>query len=717
MYLSLLRQIFRFSICSKSFISKGFAFSFLFLAAHSLIAQQDKVDSLKILFSKTPNDLAQGDSTSLKTAFRISLSFAASSSEYFELKELIETQNSRLGKDIYFSFRYNLLYALVRKKEFPMAIAEGKFLIQELEKENSTYCNLAKLSSLALLRIPYRNSDQIYEGIDFFLKKAHYYEGINDSDMATISYYSLRALFLTIGLSEKALYYSDKSAQYLNGEKVIVPPVLLGSTLERLSIGIIGLINRRALSGVIYSENNQPEVGLNLLHQAIELSEAYKDSIYMHDRPFIFMEMLHCRIKLGLDSLDYYLQKSIEATVETIYDPEYYERILHYNSLYFHHLGQYDSAVYYGEKAVIMFDSLNMNINSFTGVLNHRHVLAKSLIAQGKYDRAIEELTIENEILERNRLRKYILMNYGLLAEAYKASGKLNEAYLILDKYIQLSREIIEDENKNRTISFEIEQQIARSEKALLNQKMEARKKQTGLYISYLVILMLGGFATLFYRNYVLKKKDARIISAERDRSEALLLNILPTDIAQELKEKGYSEARLYNHVTVLFTDFVNFTGISEKLNPKELVDEIHRNFTEFDRIIEKHGLEKIKTIGDAYMAVCGLPLEMEDHALRVLSAAKEICDFMKNESDIFQIRIGVHSGPVVAGIVGVKKFQFDIWGDTVNMAARMEQNSTAGKVNVSGATYEIAKGGFEFIHRGKIDTKGKGQIEMYYLV
>jgi class 3 adenylate cyclase len=228
---------------------------------------------------------------------------------------------------------------------------------------------------------------------------------------------------------------------------------------------------------------------------------------------------------------------------------------------------------------------------------------------------------------------------------------------------------------------------------------------------------MLGGFATLFLRNYLLKKKDARIISAEKERSEALLLNILPSDVAQELKEKGYAEARLYNHVTVLFTDFINFTGISEKLGPKELVDEIHRNFTEFDRIIEKHGLEKIKTIGDAYMAVCGLPNEIEDHAERVLRAAKEICTFMKSESEVFEIRIGVHSGPVVAGIVGVKKFQFDIWGDTVNMAARMEQNSKAGKVNVSGATYHLAQGSFEFIYRGKIDTKGKGELDMYFLV
>lgn len=706
----------RLNYCSLSWRSAAF-FLFLICSTTSLLGQNERLDSLKSLLKSTPEDLAAGDSSSLKAAFRISLNFATNSSDYFLLKELIENQRLKLGKDIYYSFRYNFVYGLVRAKEFSMAIAEGKFLVNELEKQNTFYTRTAKLSLLAMIRIPYRNSEQIYEGIDFLLNKALYYESINDSDMATISYYSLRALYLTLGLYEKALYYSDKSAQYIDKKKVIQPPVLLGSALERMSIGIIGMINRKALAGAINSENERPEIGLPLLQQAILLSEPYKDSIYMHDRPFLFMEILNCRIKLGLDSLEYFLQKSIEVTRESQYEPEYEERIYHYKSIYFHHHEQYDSAVYYGLKAVQMFDSLKLNINSFTGVLNHRHVLAKAYIAQGKYQMAIDELLKENEILERNTLRKYMLMNYALLAECYKALGKLNEANNILERYIELNKEIISDESENRSISFDIEQQIANNEKELLNQRYEARRKQTRLYISYLIIIMLGGFATLFLRNYLLKKKDARIISAEKERSEALLLNILPTDVAQELKEKGSSEARLYNHVTVLFTDFVNFTGISEKLNPKELVDEIHRNFTEFDRIIEKHGLEKIKTIGDAYMAVCGLPNEMEDHAQKVLSAAKEICEFMKAESEVFEIRIGVHSGPVVAGIVGVKKFQYDIWGDTVNLAARMEQNSKAGKVNVSGATYELAQGSFEFIYRGKIDTKGKGEMDMYFLV
>lgn len=205
-------------------------------------------------------------------------------------------------------------------------------------------------------------------------------------------------------------------------------------------------------------------------------------------------------------------------------------------------------------------------------------------------------------------------------------------------------------------------------------------------------------------------------LTIEKQKSDDLLLNILPEEIATELKRNGQSAARQYNNVTVLFTDFVNFTGISEQMSPTELVAEIHQNFTAFDAIGEKHGLEKIKTIGDAYLAVCGLPNETSDHAQRVVKAALEINAFMKQNRGKFQIRIGIHSGPVVAGIVGVKKYAYDIWGDTVNTAARMEQSGEAGKINVSAATYELVKREFECIYRGKINAKNKGEVDMWFI-
>ncbi len=205
----------------------------------------------------------------------------------------------------------------------------------------------------------------------------------------------------------------------------------------------------------------------------------------------------------------------------------------------------------------------------------------------------------------------------------------------------------------------------------------------------------------------------------EKKKSDSLLLNILPEEVAEELKQKGRSEAKQYEHVTVLFTDFVNFTGISEKLSPKELVAEIDLCFKAFDAITEKHNLEKIKTIGDAYLAVCGMPVEDPDHAKKAVRASKDIIEFMqkrKKEGGLFEIRIGLNSGPVVAGIVGSKKFAYDIWGDTVNTASRMESSSESGKINVSGATFELIKNDFTSVYRGKIDAKNKGMVDMYFV-
>jgi class 3 adenylate cyclase len=205
----------------------------------------------------------------------------------------------------------------------------------------------------------------------------------------------------------------------------------------------------------------------------------------------------------------------------------------------------------------------------------------------------------------------------------------------------------------------------------------------------------------------------------EKEKSDNLLLNILPAEIADELKERGESEAKMFDNVSVLFTDFVNFTGVSEKFTPTALVHEINHCFTAFDHMVGRIGLEKIKTIGDAYLAVCGLPAEDPEHAIKTIKIALEIRDFIHDyyqAGGAFQIRIGVHSGPLVAGIVGIKKFAYDIWGDTVNTAARMEQNSEAGKVNISGATYELVKDTFVCHHRGKIAAKNKGEIDMYFV-
>jgi class 3 adenylate cyclase len=246
--------------------------------------------------------------------------------------------------------------------------------------------------------------------------------------------------------------------------------------------------------------------------------------------------------------------------------------------------------------------------------------------------------------------------------------------------------------------------------KELQRQKLVRNSFMGGFAI---VLLFAGVFFT--QRNKIKKGKKL---------SDELLLNILPEKIADELKEKGSAEAQLIDEVTVLFTDFKGFTQLSEKLTPKELVAEINECFSAFDHIMEKHGVEKIKTIGDAYMAAGGLPTANTTHAEDVVKAALAIQNFMHEHKAkkmaanelFFEIRIGVHTGPVVAGIVGVKKFAYDIWGDTVNTASRMESSGEVGKVNISGTTYGLVKDKFKCVHRGQVQAKGKGEIDMYFV-
>ncbi len=242
-------------------------------------------------------------------------------------------------------------------------------------------------------------------------------------------------------------------------------------------------------------------------------------------------------------------------------------------------------------------------------------------------------------------------------------------------------------------------------------------------------IVLAGGL--MQYRVYALQKRREELeaevanrtqeLEVEKEKSEELLLNILPAGLAQELKENGFAKAKRHERVTVMFSDFKGFTAISEQLEPEELVAEIDLCFRAFDEITERHGLEKIKTIGDAYLMVGGISQKAEDQARRVVMAALEIQEFMEaisverklHKRHFFEARIGIHTGPLVAGIVGIKKFAYDIWGNTVNIASRMETNGLVGEVNLSEATYELVKEDFRCKPYGRY-SENNTELKMF---
>jgi class 3 adenylate cyclase/tetratricopeptide (TPR) repeat protein len=349
----------------------------------------------------------------------------------------------------------------------------------------------------------------------------------------------------------------------------------------------------------------------------------------------------------------------------------------------------------------------------------------------------LQEATIQNQELEKNRALQELL----LAEEKLAAERKDREI-----KDLKVQQQLQESELRRNELEQARQQQeitVLTQEKEIseLNlQKVRARNRfMAGLIVLGLVILVIIYRSWRYARkiNRVLKDQRNKIqqqkeaiesqydlIKIEREKSEKLLLNILPEETAAELKEKGYASPRQYELVTVLFTDFVGFTMVAEKMTPQEIVRELDYCFMEFDRIIDRHNLEKIKTIGDSYMCAGGIPVANDSNPFDVVEAALEIRDFMdktrKAREDsgeaYWQLRIGVHTGPVVAGVVGKNKFAYDIWGDAVNTASRMESSGEAGKVNISGRTYEIIKEHFDCSYRGKIKAKNKGEVDMYFV-
>lgn len=343
------------------------------------------------------------------------------------------------------------------------------------------------------------------------------------------------------------------------------------------------------------------------------------------------------------------------------------------------------------------------------------------LIPSGKnaiLHKAVEYLnkaiTMHQELGILNELQK----DYESLSIADSLLGDFRGAFAALMQHHFYQDSVFSKKNSVKITRLEMQKKAEADSLKHAQERLVAelkyRQQRNYTYLGAAGILALLGFSVFIVRERTKSDK-------ERKKSDSLLLNILPQEVAHELKTTGTSEPKDFDNVTILFTDFVSFTQASEKMSPKALIDELHTCFKAFDEITVKYNIEKIKTIGDAYLAIAGLPTANPKHAENVVSAAIEINKFMSTRYDrlgerTFQVRIGIHTGSVVAGIVGVKKFAYDIWGDTVNTAARMEQSSEPGKINISESTYDLVKDKFHCEYRGEIEAKNKGKLKMYYV-
>ncbi len=552
----------------------------------------------------------------------------------------------------------------------------------------------------------YTKGDYI-EVLNYFQQSLSTFDSIGDKIGVSNLLNNLGSVYMTQGDDAKAIENNLKSLKVAEE---------IGDTMRILSANIN--------IGIVYLNKQETlDKSLDYLLKGLELAEeiGYQDAI--GNASVNIGELYFMRD--NYDSALIYFEKSLNASKSEGGGFEIYS--LNNLGKVYMKTEKYELAIKYHEQAYEMAKQINDNLQVAQSLLGLGNVYRISK----DYNRAIapysEAETIAKEIgaiFELQGIYEGLALTYSELKDysnAFKYQTLLTTVNLDLynaenDKKIERLQFAYDLDKKQGEIDIlaktaEIEQLKAKRQKAI----------SYGIGIVGLLILIL---TVLLFQRYNFIRKTKQIIEAEKERSENLLLNILPEETAEELKIHGEAKARRYEMVSIIFTDFKGFTALSSTLSPEKLVQEIHHCYKAFDEIVTRYGIEKIKTIGDAYMAAGGLPVPNETHAFDVLRAAIEIREFMvnlkeerqKKNQPFFEIRIGIHSGPVVAGIVGTKKFAYDIWGDTVNIASRMESNSEPGKINISKTTYELIKDQFTCTPRGAINVKGGGDKIMYFV-
>lgn len=377
----------------------------------------------------------------------------------------------------------------------------------------------------------------------------------------------------------------------------------------------------------------------------------------------------------------------------------------------FHHRGEHQRAEEKMQAAIAILEEAG----DFYPICVYLLSIADIYKNNGDVNASINFAQRSLSMAQQYALKDQISSAYQKLSTLYEQSGQLPLALDYYKQYI-LYRDSVNDIStvqKMADLRTDFEVSLKQREVDLLNQEKSIQQFKVGALSIILVLSLIILVVLIWY---------SRLIILEKKKSDTLLLNILPEETAKELKKKGRVEAVKFERITVLFTDFVEFTKQTERIEAEQLVKSVDFYFKAFDEITTKYGLEKIKTIGDAYMCASGIPASNASRARDIILAARDMVSFVRetheNHQDVapFDMRLGAHTGPVVAGIAGIKKWQYDIWGDTVNIASRMESNSEPGKINLSETTYEEIKNEFKCTYRGEMEVKNMGTMKMYFL-
>ncbi len=678
----------------------------LYLSVFTLSMAAQNIDSLFTIWQ----DPSQPDTTRLKAINKIAwdgyLFSQPDSAFYYAQKQYDYAKSKGLKKHMAISLNtQGASFAIRGNYSNALEYYQQSLIIAEEIGDKRGIAT--RLGNIGLI---YKNQGNYSSALDYYQKSLGIVEEIGDQRGIAGRLNNIGSIYNEQGNYPRALDYFQKSS----------------SIYEELGYKL----------GIAHSLNN---IGGIYLEQGNELRalEYFQKSLSIYEEIGYKRGIASCTGNVGIiyrsqgkyaQALEYY-QKS-RAIYEEIEDKRGIAASLGHIGIIYKYQGNYHRALEYYQESLAIKEEIGDKVGIAASLNNIGLIYQEQGNATQALDYCQQSLDLADEIGVLGRQKKAC----DCLYEIYKALGNGNEALVYLEKMRVLEDSLQAEETAKKLEQMEFVKQalqdsIAKEEEARLVQqaheeemRQEEKTRNWSITGGFLALLLAGG---IYSRLRYIRESKA-VLQIEKDRSENLLLNILPADIAAELKEKGKADARDFDQVSILFTDFKDFTEQSEKLSAADLVNEINHCFEAFDHITEKHGVEKIKTIGDAYMAAGGLPVPGEDSVKNAVLAALEMQEFIearyqaqtKEGKAAFRMRAGVHTGPVVAGIVGVKKFQYDVWGDTVNTASRIESHSEAGKVNISEATYELLKHDpdFKFESRGKIEAKGKGEMEMLFV-
>ena len=638
----------------KNFISFGLVF--FFFAAY---AQTSEIDSLKRYISIRGDD-------SLKVNALIALSGKYLGSD---LQEAIRSGYKALGLAEEIDFQKGRAYAYKAiglgnyyQANYPEAVVQFQ---NSLAVFDSISFKVGVANILSNLGATYFNAGDDTKAIDFYLRSLRISEEMNDK------------LRIATALNNIGGVYNNKPATVDKGLEYFLKALPIFQEIDNEA----GMATASMNIGEIYKKKK-------LYDSAIHYFEA---SLAIFD-------------------------ESVDATFPLTFLGEIYGERQDYNRAYSYH-----------NRAIKIAESVDAKLELIQSIVG----LAKTQKNYGDVHQSIASYQRAQKLAEEATARKELKEIYEGLSQLYARNGEFKRAYGYDTLLSAIKDSLFSNDNVTKIqllqFNFDLEKKEDEIDLLTKDQALKSVTIQRQRIVNYaagitgflLLIVLIG-----FYNRHRYTQKTNKIIKDERDRSKELLLNILPTETAHELETNGHAQTRFYESVTVLFADFKGFSHISRTLKPQDLVAELNDYFIAFDEIVEKFNLEKIKTIGDAYMCAGGIPTTNETHPFNAVEAGLAMQDFMikrnaerkANGLDPWDLRIGIHIGPIVAGVVGKKKYAYDIWGDTVNIASRMESSSEGGRVNISSSLYDIVKDQYQCHYRGKIFAKNIGEIDMYFV-